>query len=51
MAKIKCIVDSCIYNNNGECTLDEIKVTCNDNGKFTMRASGTKCQSFVYTGE
>ena len=47
MAKINCIVDSCANNNNGECILNEIKVTCNDNGKFAKRAKETKCQSFI----
>ena len=47
MAKINCIVESCAYNVKGECSLDEIKVTCDDNGRFTMRAAGTKCQSFI----
>ncbi|GAB6098232.1 hypothetical protein JCM16358_01110 [Halanaerocella petrolearia] len=47
MAKISCIVDSCVNNAGGECKLEEIKVTANDNGQFSRRAQATKCQSFI----
>ena len=47
MAKIKCTVKSCAYNSAGECNLEEITVTADDNGEFARRAKKTKCQSFV----
>ncbi|WP_083189893.1 DUF1540 domain-containing protein [Orenia metallireducens] len=47
MAKIKCNVESCAYNAKKICSLEEILVTCDDNGEFTRYAEGTKCASFA----
>jgi len=44
---IKCDVDSCMYNDhsNENCTLDEIKVSCECNNEVTNKKE-TICNSF-----
>lgn len=47
MAKIKCKVESCANNVDKECSLEQITVTCDDNGEFARRAARTKCENFL----
>ncbi|TDX48215.1 DUF1540 domain-containing protein [Orenia marismortui] len=47
MSKINCNVESCAYNQKKICSLEEILVSCDDNGEFTIEAAGTKCVSFA----
>ena len=47
MSKINCNVESCANNVNKKCSLDEITVTCDDNGEFARRAAKTKCKNFL----
>ncbi|MBM7556502.1 DUF1540 domain-containing protein [Halanaerobacter jeridensis] len=47
MAKIKCNVESCANNVKKHCSLEEITVTCDDNGEFARRAAQTKCKNFL----
>lgn len=45
--KVKCDVTDCIYNNieEGDCTLDKIKISYKNRGENTTTSS-TICQSF-----
>ena len=46
--KIRCDVTNCIYNNieEGDCTLDKVKISSMDRGSECSNASSTLCQSF-----
>ena len=46
--KIKCDVTNCIYNNleEGDCSLDKVKITSKDRGDQCSNSSSTLCQSF-----
>ncbi len=44
--KIKCDVESCDYQNCGDCTLDEIQVDCNCKREEATESKETACKSF-----
>lgn len=48
MAEIECHVVNCVHQNHNKdrCTLDKIKVYCDDNSPYATRTEATKCRSF-----
>ncbi len=47
-SKVKCDVSSCIYNNieEGDCSLDKLKISSMGRGSECRTSSSTLCQSF-----